>query len=100
MKAAAAAVPASRRTYISLRAWAAVRRARPGAIETREQLAHVLAQVPWAGRPPCPDRTSRFRGCLLGGAVGDALGAPVEFMDLAEIRARFGISTVAIAVID
>ena len=69
---------------------AAVRRARPGAIETREQLAHVLAQVPWAGRPPCPDRTSRFRGCLLGGAVGDALGAPVEFMDLAEIRARFG----------
>ncbi len=31
-----------------------------------------------------------FRGCLLGGAVGDALGAPVEFMHLAEIRSRFG----------
>jgi hypothetical protein len=31
-----------------------------------------------------------FRGCLLGGAVGDALGAPVEFMKLAEIHARFG----------
>jgi ADP-ribosyl-[dinitrogen reductase] hydrolase len=30
------------------------------------------------------------RGCLLGGAVGDALGAPVEFMKLSEIRARFG----------
>jgi ADP-ribosyl-[dinitrogen reductase] hydrolase len=27
---------------------------------------------------------------LLGGAVGDALGAPIEFMSLAEIRARFG----------
>ena len=31
-----------------------------------------------------------FAGCLLGGAVGDALGAPVEFMALAEIRQRFG----------
>jgi ADP-ribosyl-[dinitrogen reductase] hydrolase len=36
------------------------------------------------------DSIGRFRGCLLGGAVGDALGAPVEFMSLAEIRARFG----------
>ncbi|MBG0816958.1 ADP-ribosylglycohydrolase family protein [Planomonospora sp. ID82291] len=33
---------------------------------------------------------SRVRGCLLGGAVGDALGNPVEFTSLAEIRARFG----------
>jgi len=32
----------------------------------------------------------RVRGCLLGGALGDALGAPVEFLDLAGIRARFG----------
>lgn len=32
----------------------------------------------------------RLRGCLLGGAVGDALGAPVEFMSLDEIRRRFG----------
>ncbi|HEY0970872.1 MAG TPA: ADP-ribosylglycohydrolase family protein [Gemmatimonadales bacterium] len=30
------------------------------------------------------------RGCLLGGAVGDALGAPVEFMTLDAIRARHG----------
>ncbi len=29
-------------------------------------------------------------GCLLGGAVGDALGAPVEFMGLEEIRRRYG----------
>jgi ADP-ribosylglycohydrolase len=42
-------------------------------------------------RPPPPDAIRRrFRGCLLGGAVGDALGAPVEFMSLAEIRERFG----------
>ncbi len=33
---------------------------------------------------------SAFRGCLLGGAIGDALGAPVEFMKLPEIRRRFG----------
>jgi ADP-ribosylglycohydrolase len=33
---------------------------------------------------------NRVRGCLLGGAVGDALGAPVESMDLAAIRRRFG----------
>lgn len=31
-----------------------------------------------------------YRGCLLGGAVGDALGAPVEFLDLATIRRRHG----------
>jgi len=32
----------------------------------------------------------RFLGCLLGGAVGDALGAPVEFMKRSEILQRFG----------
>lgn len=32
----------------------------------------------------------RVRGSLLGGAVGDALGAAVEFLSLAEIRSRFG----------
>jgi ADP-ribosyl-[dinitrogen reductase] hydrolase len=31
-----------------------------------------------------------YRGCLLGGAVGDALGAAPEFMSLAQIRGRFG----------
>jgi ADP-ribosylglycohydrolase len=32
-----------------------------------------------------------YLGCLLGGAVGDALGAPIEFMSLAAIRRKFGI---------
>ena len=27
---------------------------------------------------------------IVGGAVGNALGAPVEFMDIAQIRRRFG----------
>lgn len=35
---------------------------------------------------------SRIRGCLLGGAIGDALGAQVEFATSAEIAARFGES--------
>jgi ADP-ribosylglycohydrolase len=39
---------------------------------------------------PLPAHRRRYRGCLLGGAVGDALGAPVEFMSLAEIRRQFG----------
>lgn len=42
-----------------------------------------------------PDRRSRITGCLLGGAVGDALGAPVEFMELDEIRQRFGPAGIA-----
>ncbi len=36
------------------------------------------------------EQVARVRGCLLGGAVGDALGAAVEFMDLEEIRETFG----------
>lgn len=32
----------------------------------------------------------KIRGCLLGLAIGDALGAPVEFMSLAAIKQRYG----------
>jgi len=32
----------------------------------------------------------RFRGCLLGGAAGDALGYTVEFWDESQIRRHFG----------
>ena len=39
-----------------------------------------------------PTRLNRYLGCMLGGAVGDALGAPVEFMKLHEIRAKYGKS--------
>jgi ADP-ribosylglycohydrolase len=37
-----------------------------------------------------PSLASRVQGCLLGGATGDALGAPVEFLSMAEIADRFG----------
>ncbi|WTY85016.1 ADP-ribosylglycohydrolase family protein [Sphaerisporangium sp. NBC_01403] len=33
---------------------------------------------------------SRVRGCLFGGAIGDALGSAVEFMSLPEIRSAYG----------
>ncbi len=39
--------------------------------------------------PPEPTR-DRYQGCLLGGAVGDALGAPIEFLSRAEILRKFG----------
>lgn len=32
----------------------------------------------------------KFRGCLVGGAAGDALGYPVEFMSYGEILREFG----------
>ena len=32
----------------------------------------------------------RFRGCLCGGSVGDALGYPVEFLEDSEIFLRYG----------
>jgi ADP-ribosylglycohydrolase len=37
-----------------------------------------------------PTGLARSLGCLIGGAVGDALGAPVEFMNRKDILDRFG----------
>ncbi|MEU2722155.1 ADP-ribosylglycohydrolase family protein [Streptomyces smyrnaeus] len=42
------------------------------------------------GRAEQQDFRSRVRGCLLGGAIGDALGAGVEFDSLAAIREKWG----------
>ena len=71
-----------------------VRAKRPGAIETREQEEHVRALGPIpGGADTAAGRTARaVLGCLLGGAVGDALGWPVEFASLAAIRAQHGES--------
>lgn len=41
-------------------------------------------------RSPSKELRNKFRGCLLGGAIGDALGAPVEFMSLDQIHKAFG----------
>ncbi len=37
-----------------------------------------------------PNEPHSVLGCLLGGAVGDALGAPVEFLSWPSIRRQFG----------
>jgi len=70
----------------------AVRAVRPGAIENRRQEEYVLAQERRCSRGWLALNTAR--GCLLGGAVGDALGAPVEFMSLAAIRGTHGTGVV------
>ena len=40
--------------------------------------------------PALNEQTDKVRGCLLAGAVGDALGAPVEFLSRLAILAKFG----------
>ena len=65
----------------------AVRRARPGALETSAQVAYALAIKPLgaparpshAPHPVKPDVRDRARGALLGLAAGDALGTTLEF---------------------
>lgn len=42
------------------------------------------------GRAEQQDFRSRVRGCLLGGAIGDALGAGVGFDSLAALRKAHG----------
>ena len=59
-----------------------VRQVRPGAIETEAQRAHVLALGPaHEPRPATAAEAIRDRelGCLLGLAVGDAVGTTLEF---------------------
>lgn len=61
---------------------AAVRKVRPGAIETQAQLAFVLAQGPVPEPVPATTEAAirdRARGALLGLAVGDAVGTTLEF---------------------
>jgi ADP-ribosyl-[dinitrogen reductase] hydrolase len=63
-----------------------VRRARQGTIETSQQEKYVYQCRAIENRLD----SHHFTGCLLGGAVGDALGAPVEFLSIQEIRKRYG----------
>ena len=65
-------------------------------IDEREALGHVMLSrgderslvVSSVGQP-IPD-VGRFTGALLGGAIGDALGRPVEGLTPAQISARYG----------
>jgi ADP-ribosylglycohydrolase/protein-tyrosine phosphatase len=69
-------------------AMSAVRVARAGAIENQAQEAHIAATR--AVDPRQDATTDRLFGALLGGAIGDAFGYPIEFYPLADIRRRFG----------
>lgn len=42
----------------------------------------------------------KIRGSLLGGAAGDALGYPVEFMSLREIQSRYGAAGITAYALD
>lgn len=63
----------------------------PARTATRRAASEGAAARARAGRL-APGRAvgARVRGCLLGTAVGDALGWPVEFESLSRIRARYG----------
>ena len=74
---------------------AQVRAVRPGAIETRAQEQWVHAQR--AVDAAADARSSRQLACLLGGAVGDALGYRVEFDSLATIRRTHGKDGIRLA---
>ena len=61
---------------------AAVRAARPGALETLAQENHVRSITPLAELQPAQDKAAqrdRARGALIGLALGDALGTTLEF---------------------
>ncbi|WP_372922954.1 ADP-ribosylglycohydrolase family protein, partial [Roseovarius sp.] len=66
-----------------------VRATRPGSIETGGQERLVTDYARHEGL-----KLIRLHASLLGGAIGDSLGAEIEFLSLAEIRRRFpdGIS--------
>ena len=74
-----------------------VRDTRPGTVETALQAAYVLRQ-----QAPAADEAyaDRVLGCLLGGAVGDALGYAVEFKSLSRIRQIFGPEGIRQPVLD
>jgi ADP-ribosylglycohydrolase len=65
-------------------AMARVREARPGAIETVAQERFLKDRA--ALEDP---RATALRACLFGCAIGDSLGAEIEFWPLSRIRARF-----------
>ncbi len=51
-------------------------------------------RISFAGKitnnPNSKHSIDHYTGCLIGGAIGDALGAPVEFTSLPEIRKNYG----------
>lgn len=65
-------------------ALARIAQARDGARPLPAQRAALIKAL-----PPRSDVAARNRACLMGGAIGDAMGAEIEFWSLLQIRARF-----------
>lgn len=64
--------------WAALSAIREVRRARPGAIMTKKQEKYIHRYVPYL-----------CHASLMAGAIGDSLGADIEFASLPDIRAKF-----------
>ncbi len=75
-----------------LRRLAALRAEAPASTEEARQDARVAKShlAPGPDKPGGRRTLDHFTGCLLGGAVGDALGAPVEFRSIHAIRSEYG----------
>src|SRR5262249_51568757 len=58
--------------------------------ETGAQVSFVKCWRQFGWKRSNGKTLSHFGGCLLGGAVGDALGAPVEFDSIQRIRSEYG----------
>lgn len=66
---------------------AKAREARPGAVETHEQERYLRK---FSAVQNDQGYADRVLGCLLGGAVGDALGYEVEFESWERIKRKYG----------
>ena len=66
-----------------------VKARRPGG-RWRQHGWHPYISSAGSAKPALLEPRARYLGCLLGGAAGDALGAPVEFMSRARILNDFG----------
>lgn len=52
----------------------------------RDVICHVMEGV----SPTMNRNQEHYRGCLIGGAIGDAFGSPVEFLSVDAIREKYG----------
>jgi len=56
----------------------------------------MIEQVSTANNPDFPSpRQSAVIGCVLGAAIGDAMGHPTEFLSMSAIRERWGAAGVS-----
>ncbi len=61
-----------------------------GYLNLNAQPKAVYFHMSFTGHQANKHKLSNYKGCLLGGAIGDALGYPVEFMELRKINKLYG----------